>query len=69
VVPLRDVLRSGAADGTFVIGDAEREATLIGAMAWETSARLRECRSKREREELRASLLAFVRRALHPADD
>jgi AcrR family transcriptional regulator len=68
VVPLGDVLRAGAADGTFATGDPYREATLIGAMAWETSARLGECRSKREREELRASLLTFVGRALHPTN-
>jgi AcrR family transcriptional regulator len=64
VVTLRAVLAAGAADGSFPGIDPEGDASHISALTWETASRLHLATSRAERDELRASLLSFVRRAL-----
>jgi AcrR family transcriptional regulator len=63
IEPLTAVLSAGAADGTFTADEPAQDAFLVSAMTWETSSRMAGA-AVRDRDALRAALLAFVGRAL-----
>jgi AcrR family transcriptional regulator len=62
--PLINVLAAGRADGSFPLAEPDRDAGLVSALAWETSARLGEASARPVKQELRSELLSFVHRAL-----
>jgi AcrR family transcriptional regulator len=64
VASLTATLAAGAADGSFTVGTPEADAHLIYAAAWDTVARMREVPDPAGKDELRADLLSFLRRAL-----
>ena len=61
---LTATLTAGAADGSFTGGAPEADAHLIYAAVWDTAARMREVPDPAGKDELRADLLSFLRRAL-----
>ena len=64
IVPLRSVLATGAADGSFHGIDPDGDAAQVSALTWETASRLHDATSRSQRDGLRASLVSFVNRAL-----
>src|SRR5690606_21722017 len=64
LAPLLEVLEAGRADGSFPSADPLRDAAMIRAMVWDAAGLPLARHRAASRDEARASLMSFCRRAL-----
>jgi AcrR family transcriptional regulator len=64
VAPLTEALVAGVADGSLPLADAESDAAMVSALAWDTANRMRAAGSMAVKSRLRAEVLSFTHRAL-----